>query len=140
MMKEQVRAIALRFANEGWGTQPDWRTVWDDIVASDVVHHFNSDPNTIVGLEENKAFNASLFAGFPNIDHSMGDLLIDGDRAVYRTTLQGTHTGEFLGIPPTNKSVILNDFTLVKVQGEKIVEWWYDCNFLALMRQLGLSE
>lgn len=140
MMKEQVRAIALRFANEGWGTQPDWRTVWDDIVASDVVHHFNSDPNPIVGLEENKAFNASLFAGFPNIDHSMGDLLIDGDRAVYRTTLQGTHTGEFLGIPPTNKSVILNDFTLVKVQGEKIVEWWYDCNLLALMRQLGLSE
>lgn len=140
MMKEQVRAIALRFANEGWGTQPDWRTVWDDIVASDVVHHFNSDPNPIVGLEENKAFNASLFAGFPDIDHSMGDLLIDGDRAVYRTTLQGTHTGEFLGIPPTNKSVILNDFTLVKVQGEKIGEWWYDCNLLALMRQLGLSE
>ncbi|MGB3294670.1 MAG: ester cyclase [Phormidesmis sp.] len=139
MSTEQNRAIALRFLNEGWGTQPNWQAVWDEIVAADAVHHFNSEPEPIVGLETNKAFNASLFEGFPDIEHTVEDILAENDKVVYRTTLRGTHTGDFLSIPPTGKSAQLNDFTLLRMADSKIVEWWYDCNLLALMQQLGVS-
>jgi predicted ester cyclase len=137
---EQNKAIALRFAQEGWGTNPDWRNIWDEVLTSDVVQHFNSTPDPIVGLEANKEFNASLFQGFPNIKQTIEDVLVDGDKVVIRTTLEGTHTGEFLGIPPTGKSVKVNDFTLTRLANNRIVEWWYECNLLEVMKQLGLMS
>jgi predicted ester cyclase len=135
---EQNKAISLRFAQEGWGTNPNWRKTWDEVLAYDVVQHFNSTPEPIVGLEANKEFNASLFQGFPNIKQTIEDVLVEGDKVVIRTTLEGTHTGEFLGIPPTGKSVKVNDFTLTRLANNRIVEWWYECNLLEVMKQLGL--
>jgi predicted ester cyclase len=135
---EQNRSIALRFAQDGWGTNSNWQEVWDEIMSIDVIHHFNSAPEPIVGLEANKAFNASLFQGFPNIHQKIEDMVAEDSKVVYRTTLQGTQTGEFLGIPPTNKSTKINDFTLLRIVNSKIVEWWYECNLLEVMKQLGL--
>ena len=138
MSIEQNKQIALRFATDGWGTQPNWQQVWDELVSSDVVYHFNSSPEAIVGLEANKEFNASLFKGFPDIQQTIEDLIAEADKVVYRTTMSGTHQGEFLGIPPTNKSAKINDFTLLRIANGQIVEWWYECNLMELMKQLGL--
>jgi steroid delta-isomerase-like uncharacterized protein len=135
---EQNKSIALRFEQEGWGTQANWEKTWDELMADNVVHHFNSAPEPIVGLEANKAFNASLFRGFPDIQHTIEGMISEDDKVVYHTTLIGTHTGEFMGIPPTGKSAIIHDFTLLRIVDGKIVEWWYDCNLMAVMQQLGL--
>jgi steroid delta-isomerase-like uncharacterized protein len=134
------KQIALRFAKDGWGTMSNWERVWDELVSTDLVYHFNSGSEPIVGLEANKAFNADLFQGFPNIEQTIEDVISEGDKVMYRTTLQGTHTGEFLGIPPTNKSAKVNDFTLLRIVKGKIVEMWYETNLLELMKQLGLMS
>ena len=138
MSIEQNKQIALRFAQDGWGTMPNWEKVWDELVSPDVVYHFNSGSEPIVGLQANKEFNASLFQGFPNIKQTLEDVVAEGDKVMYRTTLEGTHTGEFLGLPPTGKSGKINDFTLLRIANTQIVEWWYECNLLELMKQLGL--
>ena len=139
MSIEQKKEIALRFAKDGWGTMPNWEQVWDELMSTDVIYHFNSSPEPIIGLEANKKFNASLFQGFPDIKQTIEDVIAEGDKVVYRTTMQGTHTGEFLGISPTGKSAKINDFTLLRIVNERIVEWWYECNLLELMKQLGLA-
>ncbi len=135
---EANKSLALRFAQDGWGTNSNWEKTWDELMSADVVYHFNSAAEPIVGLEANKTFNESLFQGFPDIYHTMEDVIAEGDKVVYRTTIQGTHTGEFLGTPPTGKSVKVNDFTLLRIAGGEIVEWWYECNLLEVMQQLGL--
>ncbi len=140
MTVEQNKTIALRFADQGWGTNQGWENIWDELVAPDVVHHFNSGSDPIIGVEANKAFNASLFRGFPDISHTIEDLIAEEDRVVYRTTLHGTHTGEFLGIPPTGKVAKMNDFTMLRIADNKIAEWWYESNLLELMKQLGLTK
>jgi predicted ester cyclase len=137
-LTEQNRAMALQFAKEGWGTRPAWAATWDALVSHELVYHFNSAAEPIVGLEENKAFNESLFQGFPDIRQSIEDMIVEGDKVVYRSTLQGTNTGEFLGTPPTNKPVKVNDFTLLKISDGQIVEIWYECNLLEVMQQMGL--
>lgn len=137
-LTEHNKAIALRFAQAGWGTNPGWEKVWDQVMAVDVVYHFNSSPEPIVGLAANKAFNASLFQGFPNIKQIIEDVISEGDKVVYRTTMEGNHTGNFLGIPPTGKAAKVNDFTLLRIVNDRIVEWWYECNLLEVMKQLGL--
>ena len=135
---EKNKAIALCFAKDGWGTNPDWEKVWDELMSLDVVYHFNSSAEPIIGLEANKEFNAGLFVGFPDIKQRLKDTIAEDDKVVYRTTIQGTHTGNFLGTPPTGKAVKVNDFTLLRIIEGKIVEWWYECNLLEVMTQLGL--
>jgi predicted ester cyclase len=135
---EQNRAIAMRFAQEGWGTNLNWEKAWDELVSPNLIYHFNSAAQPIVGLEANKEFNKSLFQGFPNIRQKIEDVIVEGDKVVYRTTLQGTNTGEFLGTPPTGKSVKVNDFTLLQIADGQIAEMWYECNLLEVMQQMGL--
>ncbi len=49
---EQNRAIGLRFAQEGWGTNPNWEKTWDELVSPSLIYHFNSAAQPIVGLVE----------------------------------------------------------------------------------------
>ena len=139
MCVKENKQIALRFAQQGWGTMPNWKQVWDELVSPKVVYHFNSSPEAIAGLKANKEFNTSLFQGFPEIKQTIQDIVAEQDKVVYRSTMEGTHTGEFLGIPPTNKSAKINDFTLLKIANGQITEWWYECNLLELMKQLDMA-
>ena len=136
---EKNKAIALRFTKGGWGTSPGWKEVWDELMKKDVIYHFNSWAQPIVGLEQNKKFNMDLFIGFPNLSRIIEDVIAEEDRVVYRTTLQGTNTGSFLGLAPTGKTVKVNDFTLLRIADGKIAEWWYECNLLEVMKELGLA-
>ena len=139
MSIEQNKQLALRFAKDGWGTMPNWERVWDRSMSTDIIYHFNSSPESIIGLEANKEFNATLFQGFPDINQTIENVIAEGDKVMYRTTIRGTHTGEFLGISPTGRSVKINDFTLLRIVNGRIAEWWYECNLLELMKQLGLA-
>jgi predicted ester cyclase len=138
-LTEKNRAIALRFAQAGWGTNLDWQEVWDELVDPNIVFHFNSQAEPIVGIEANKTFNAVLFRGFPDIQQIIKNVIAEDDLVMYRSHLGGTHTGEFLGIPPTGKSAKnMNSFSLLRIADGKIVERWYETNLLELMNQLGL--
>jgi predicted ester cyclase len=53
----------------------------------------------------------------------MEDVIADGDKVVYSTTIQKTSTGVFLGTPPRGKFVKVNDFTLLWISNEKL---WSD--------------
>jgi steroid delta-isomerase-like uncharacterized protein len=132
------KQIALRFFKEGLSNIPNWEQVWDELISTDIIYHFNSASEPIVGLEACKTFNASLSQGFPDLQHIIEDVIAEDDKVMLRTTERGTHTGEFLGIPPTGKSGQLNAFTLLRLKNGKIVERWYESNFLELMKQLNL--
>jgi predicted ester cyclase len=138
-LTEQNRSIALRFATAGWGTSPGWEKIWDETIDSNIVFHFNSQAEPIVGMAVNKTFSMGLFRGFPDIQQTIEAVIAEGDLVMYRTTLNGTHTGEFLGIPPTGKlATNINSFNLLRFANGKIVERWYETNLLELMTQLGL--
>ena len=64
--------------------------------------------------------------------------MAEDDVVIYRSTLEGKQSGPFLGMPATNKTVKVNDFTMLKIKDGKISEWWYETNLLSVMQQLGL--
>lgn len=138
MLSEQNKSTVLRFAKEGWGTVVGWEKVWDELLAPHIILHFCSWSEPIRGLEVNKEFNASLFQGFPDIQHTIENVLAEGDLVAFRSTLKGVQTGEFMGVPPTGKWVTGSDFNLFRISEGKIVEWWYETNLLEVMKQLGV--
>jgi steroid delta-isomerase-like uncharacterized protein len=140
MNTEDSKAIALRFATEGWGNVDGWEKVWDEVVAADVIFHHCALPEPIHGIEAAKAFSDSLFKGFPDIQQTIEDVVAEDSGVAIHHILRGTQTGKFLGIPPTGKQIIGKGMRFFKLSDGKIVETWYETNLLGLMQQLGLKS
>jgi predicted ester cyclase len=51
-----------------------------------------------------------------------------------------THTGEGLGVAPTNQTITLSGMSACRVSNGKIVEGWNSCDQVGMARQLGLLE
>ena len=78
-----------------------------------------------------------LFAAFPDLRAEIHDQLEDGDKVVTRKTFHGTHAGEFMGMPPTGRSVAWDVIDIVRVRDGQLAEHWNVVDALALMQQVG---
>ena len=55
-----------------------------------------------------------------------------------RFTVRATHKGEFQGLPPTGKQVILTGTDIQRIAGGKIAENWVNLDALGMLQQLGV--
>ena len=75
-------------------------------------------------------------AAFPDLRAEVKDCFGAGDRVAVRLVFHGTHTGEFLGIPATGRTVSYDSTELYRVVDDRIVEEWICSDLAGLMRQL----
>jgi steroid delta-isomerase-like uncharacterized protein len=59
------------------------------------------------------------------------------DRVVTRWTGTGTHIGELMGIPPTDRPISVEAITIHRIAGGKIAEEWTVWDALGLLQQIG---
>lgn len=90
-----------------------------------------------MGLEDFRRFLAGFYAAFSEFSHSFEDLVAEDDRVAFRAVARATHTGEFMGIPPTGKEVSVRQIGIVRVEDGKVAELWNSPDQLGLMQQLG---
>ena len=94
----------------------------------------------IRGYEQAKQFVSSFFEAFPDITISVDDVIGEGDQAVSRYTIGGTHQGETEEFgPPTGRQFELQGITIHRFENAKIVEEWERYDNLSVLQQLGLA-
>jgi len=132
-MDESI-AIVRRLTEEGFvGGKVD---VVDDVVAEHCVDH---DP--MPGQPEGRAGQRSTCQMVVDglSDRSIEEeLLAVGDRVVENWTFTGTHTGEFLGIPATGKTIQVRGLEIWRVEDAQVVERWGVIDVAGVLDQLGL--
>jgi predicted ester cyclase len=111
-------------------------TVIDEDCTTNIVFH-SSTGMDIRGLKDFKQFMSEFYDAFPDIHWTLDDLIVEGDKAVVRYTVTGTHRGAFMGIPPTNKKVTIWGIEIDREAGGKWVEAWGRMDTLGFMQQLG---
>jgi predicted ester cyclase len=89
------------------------------------------------GAEALKQVWAMLLRGLPDLHLTIEDLIAEGDKVVSRNVVTGTHQGEYMGLPPTGKSVTYNEIFIVRFVNGRIAETWGVVDVLSQMRQLG---
>jgi steroid delta-isomerase-like uncharacterized protein len=109
----------------------------DEVIAPDVLFHAPV-PTGVAGAEAIKQIWAALLRAFPDIHVAVEDVIADGDKVVSRQTVTGTNLGEYLGRPPTGKSVTYNEIFILRFAGGRIAEIWGVVDVMTQMRQLGL--
>ncbi len=90
------------------------------------------------GMEGAKAAHRIMLQGFPDFQTTIEDLIAEGDQVAARITMRGTHTGQFLTIPPTGKRVEFTGMYMVRVENGKIAEHWGEEDSVSLLAQLGV--
>jgi steroid delta-isomerase-like uncharacterized protein len=101
-----------------------------------VVH--NSGAPDPLNLEGFRQLAAVFLAAFPGGEHTIDDIIGEGDKVVTRITYRGTHTGDLMGIPPMGKQVVVSAMTIDQIVGGKIVETWRLFDQLSMMQQIGV--
>ncbi len=84
------------------------------------------------------AYYANYVAGFSNRQFTVKTSFAQGDKLVKYWNFKGKHTGNFFGIPPTNKEVDVIGCTIATIVNGKITEEQDFMDNLEFFRQLGL--
>ena len=106
----------------------------DQLVAEDYINHnaFVAD-----GRDANRTFWKGLFAGLPDVRANMEDIIVSEDRVVGRFVLRGTHTGEWMGFPATQRAVEMRTIDIWRVEDGLFVEHWDELNAIEVFQQIG---
>jgi len=80
-----------------------------------------------------------FLAGLPDLRFHVDDTISEGDKLVVYWTITGTHRGEFLGVPPTNRRVSFSGITINQIANEKILESTVIWDGLGLLKQFGIQ-
>jgi predicted ester cyclase len=75
---------------------------------------------------------------FPDLHYTLEDIVLGGEKAALRTTLRGTHRGDFFGVAPTGRKVEVQELQIEHFRDGQIVAPWHLIDDLGLQRQLGL--
>jgi steroid delta-isomerase-like uncharacterized protein len=109
----------------------------EEVYAANIVWH--EPDQDVQGLEEAKQFYSVYLSAFPDLHVTVEDVMAEGDKAVTRWTIRGTHQGEIEEFgPPTGKQVEINGITIHRIEGSNIVEEWERYDNLSVMRLLRL--
>ena len=83
-------------------------------------------------------FLAGFVQAFPDLQITVEDAVGEGDLVAQRIHFEGTHTGEFQGLPPTNRKVTFSGLELNRFVDGRVAEHWFQMDSLTLLQQLGL--
>lgn len=134
MSEAENRAIARRL-HEAYNTTAEAAT-YDELLAPDFKAYV---PGLAEPLHREAwlQFNGMFSVAFPDGRVTVEDTIAEGDEAALRVRFQGTHRGDFQGIPPSGKQVMMTGIVIDRVVGGKVVEHRAEFDALGLLQQLG---
>lgn len=112
------------------------RSYYDEVLNGrnlDAVGDYFADERVVEGVRRG-CF--SYFTSFPDLHISLDELIEEGDAVFVRSTMTGTHDGEYKGIPPTGRHVAAEAAEVFRIADGKFVGYWCLTNVAGLMRQI----
>ncbi len=112
-------------------------TAIDEVFDPDVIFRTQL-PVRSSGASAVKELLATLHRAFPDLHVAVEDLIEEGDKVVCRNTVTGTNDGEYMGRPPTGRSVTYDEIFVMRFTNGRITETWGVADVLSQMKQLGV--
>jgi steroid delta-isomerase-like uncharacterized protein len=132
-MSDQNIAAVRRLTQEGFvGGKVD---VVDELVAKDCIDH-DPMPGQGPGREGQRRTCQMVIDGLSDRSTLRDDFLAAGDIVVENWIFQGTHTGDFLGVPASGKQLHVRGIEIWRLADGKIVERWGVVDAAGVMEQL----
>jgi len=134
-MSAEHKALVRRWFQEVWN-QGRTATI-DELLADNAVVH-GLGPEDLHGAAGFKPFYSAYRNAFPDVIINVDEMIAEGNNVAARWTGTGTHRGDGMGFPATNKHIQFHGITIVRVEHGKLVEGWNVFDQLGMLQQLGV--
>ena len=130
------KALIRRWFDEVWNQGRE--DLIDELRAPDTVATGLAEGGTPAqGSAPFKAFFSNLRATLPDLHVTLEEMLAEGDKVAVRFSIEGTHYGDAMGVPPTGQRVRFGGISIARIAGGKIAEAWNNLDQLGLLMQIG---
>ncbi len=130
MTTAEKKALVLRFVElmTTGGTDKFGEVIADDY------HQHNAEAGAgLAGIQARTRYFEQVFS---DVSVSIDALIAEDDVVAARFLWTGTHIGEFMGIPATNKKVSWAGSDWWRVENGKLAEHWDNIEWASLVQQL----
>ena len=110
----------------------------EELFAPDYIDHEAPPGLANRGPEAMQQLATLFHNAFPDVYHTVEELIAEGDTVAARVTWYGTHRGSFLGIAPTGRAVRQKQIHFIRFRDGQIVEHRAARDDLGLLQQLGV--
>jgi steroid delta-isomerase-like uncharacterized protein len=135
MSVEQNKAVVRRYYDEVLNR--GHIAVLDEIAADEYVEN-DPFPGQGNGRNDLKARVSTLLTAFSPCTFTIQDIVAEADRVVVRWRSSGNNSGEFLGMPPTNRDYTIAGIDIHRLTDARMVEHWHVVDQLSQLQQLGV--
>jgi predicted ester cyclase len=118
---EENEALVRRYFEEAWVKRK--LAAVDELMVPNYVEHQIPD-GRLTSRHSLKQLLAMYYKAFPDMKSVLHDIFAQGDRVMYRWSVNATHLGDWLGIPPTGNHMRATGITIYRIAGGKAVEGW----------------
>jgi len=127
------KSLVRRFYKEVY---VEWKMALVDEVLSPqfISHDWPEDGAT--GPQAFRDYYSAIRSAVPDARYEVDDLIAEGDRVVVRWRLLGTHKGNFRGIPPTGRAIVLKGIAIYQVKDGKLMERWVVSDLHGLLEEI----
>jgi steroid delta-isomerase-like uncharacterized protein len=108
----------------------------DQLAVEDYIEH-DPFPGQGNGCADLQARVQAILGAFSPLQFRLEDLVAEVDRVAARWSQTGTHTGAFLGIPPTGRQFTITGIGIHQLRGSRMAEHWHVVDLYGLLQQLG---
>lgn len=109
-------------------------------IAPNYVRHCQAMPaelQELRGTEQFFAFIEEFMVAVPVYQDSLSNMIAQGDKVAYISTLSGTQTGPMGEFPASGKSFTLVNIIMQRLENGKVAETWVSWDNVAFLSQLG---
>jgi steroid delta-isomerase-like uncharacterized protein len=132
MSESDNTALVRRWFEDVWNTRRE-ATVHELLDGAAVGH---LEGLVTHGVAEFLAARAFILSAFPDFHITLEDTAAQDDKVAVRWSAEGTHNGEFLGVPATNTAVHFRGITWMRLSSGRIVDGWDVWNLGGLAAEL----
>ena len=135
MTPERGRAIMGRFT-EFINTASEKAA--KELISPQAIFYVPGREDPMRGPEGYLAIIQMMRSGFPDIQWTVDELIVEGNRIAARFTMRGTHLGAFNGVPPSGRKIAVQALNIYHLspQGQVIQEYGQP-DMLGLLTQIG---
>ena len=129
------KALIRRLYEEVWNKRR--LELVDEIISPSHALHDPNLTDSSVGPDAYRRQVSRFISGIPDLHFTIEDIVDEKEKLAVAWTISGTHTGEFMGIPATNKKVYVEGITINHIVDGKIMDSYISWDTFGMMQQLG---
>jgi steroid delta-isomerase-like uncharacterized protein len=137
---ERNKQITREYLEKVWiGKDP---SAVHQYIAPDVILHehlgeaeIGTESQGVQGIEEQLSI---VLSASPDLDFVLEELIAERDIVAARWHFEATHTGDFYGVPATNRRISMTGMFFSRFRDGKVVESWQTLDIFGILIQMGV--